>query len=169
MNAVSSNLAAARIRIIKTSLGIWKGVSLDVVALNLSIWLVVEVLLCFWNRSLGDFISKFIDVELLFAQFLATFIVWIVALIIMVIEASRDPNLSLSRDSYEKTLMLKEEASKVPIFFGSAIFISSVYKLGNLIFDWKLLGFSGLYVFISWCAGGFFLMIFAGIVNYKSN
>lgn len=144
---------------------ILQAIDRDAVALSLSVWILIELSLCIWHKVLGDFVAKFVDVELLIAQFVATLLVWFVSLVLAMKEAGEDPQKKLNTKSLALVLMIRDEASKVPIFFAAAIAVSVLCKIFAFLANWSVIGFAGLYVIIAWLVGAAALLLFAGLVK----
>lgn len=143
---------------------------LESIGWNMGLWTLIEVGLILWNKRVGDHVAKFVDVELLIAQFAASVVFFFFALAAAWREGRSSTGATISGQSASSLEFIKTETYRVPIFFGSAMLVSALFK--GLEVALRMLDQSdyshwqtNLRPPALWLAGSLGLFVFSGIVS----
>ena len=70
-----------------------RGTDLELIAANLIVWLFIEALMMAWHHKFIDFVGKFVEPELLIAQFIATALLFGIS-VVAIMRETRKKHLS---------------------------------------------------------------------------
>lgn len=133
-----------------------------------SIWIMIEICLAIKKGDLRNHIEKYFDNELVMAQFVGVFSLFVLYCTIFFVRFFNQPSTEEIKKDKQTVLLVFDELYKVPIFFGSLLIVSGCIDIAR-IFYYFLNGNQPLLPYI-WTGltnfeFGIFLLFLSALIN----